>query len=44
VDFISGPSNTSTFGNLLNGKTASFIAKIFEIFFSKSNFSNFSPA
>ena len=37
VDFISGPNNTSTFGNLLNGKTASFIAKIFEILFSKLN-------
>ena len=27
VDFISGPSNTSTSGNLLNGKTASFTEK-----------------
>ena len=44
VDFISGPSKTSTFGNLLNGNTASFTANIFLFLFVKLNFDNFSPA
>ena len=44
MDFISGPNKTSTFGNLLNGKTASLTANIFLFLFFKLNFDNFSPA
>ena len=43
VDFISGPSKTSTFGNLLNGNTASFTAYIFLFLFIKLKFDSFFP-
>ena len=44
VDFISGPSKRSLFGNLLKGKTASFTANIFFVLLFKLNLDNFSPA